>query len=307
MSIEKKIWLEGLVPAVFTPMKENGDINFSQIEPYCEYLINNNITEIYVNGTTGEGKSLTKEERKEVVEHWIKVSKKRLIIIVHVGCINVKESQELARHAQDVGADAVASLPSLFFKPSNIDALVHHCAEIAKTAPKLPFIYYHLPIMTGVELNMEDFSYRAQKEIPNFGGIKFSSKDLPDMIGVVFSGVNVLFGCDEQFVGGLAMGAHGGVGSLYNFMPKIYHKMIALIKQGSLPEAREEQMKGQRLCRVMYKYGNLQGGNVAALKQIMSYTGVEMGPPRSPMRECTKEEKEKFKNELKAIGFFEWL
>lgn len=44
---------------------------------------------------------------------------------------------------------------------------------------------------------MEDFSYRAQKEIPNFGGIKFSSKDLPDMIGVVFSGVNVLFGCDE--------------------------------------------------------------------------------------------------------------
>lgn len=51
------------------------------------------------------------------------------------------------------------------------------------------------------------------------------------------------------------MGAHGAVGSLYNFMPKVYHKMLALIKEGNLQAAREEQMKGQRLCKVMYKYG----------------------------------------------------
>ncbi|CAC5384614.1 E4.1.3.3 [Mytilus coruscus] len=253
-----------------------------------------------VNGTTGEGKSLTKEERKEVVEQWIKVSKKRILDVTII-----LTQLNICSHNYYILESVAKKL--IFTRFCFTDALVHHFAEIAKSAPKLPFIYYHLPIMTGVELNMEDFSYRAQKEIPNFGGVKFSSKDLPDMIGVVFSGVNVLFGCDEQFVGGIAMGAHGGVGSLYNFMPKVYHKMLALIKQGSLPEAREEQMKGQRLCRVMYKYGNLQGGNVAALKQIMSYMGVEMGPPRSPMRECTKEEKEKFKNELKAIGFFEWI
>ena len=44
---------------------------------------------------------------------------------------------------------------------------------------------------------MEDFSRKALTDIPNFAGIKFSSKDLPDLIGVVFNGVNVLFGCDE--------------------------------------------------------------------------------------------------------------
>lgn len=303
----KKLWLEGLVPAVFTPMDENGEINYSQIEPYCEYLIRSKIKEIYINGTTGEGKSLTMAERKAVLEQWIKVCKKRLIIIVHVGCINMRESQEMAQHAQDVGADAIASLPSLFFKPSTIEALVHHCAEIAKSAPKLPFIYYHLPGMTGVELNMEDFACKAKLEIPNFTGIKFSSKDLPDMIGVVFNGFNVLYGCDEQFVGGIAMGAHGGVGSLYNFMPKVYHKMLNLVNEGNLQAAREEQIKGQRLCRVMYRYGDILGGNVAALKQIMSFTGLEMGPPRSPMRGCTKEEKDKFRAELQAIDFFEWL
>ena len=59
----------------------------------------------------------------------------------------------------------------------------------------------------------------------------------------------------QQFVGGLAMGAHGGVGSLYNFMPKVYHKIIALLKEGNLKAARDEQIKGQRLCRIMYRYG----------------------------------------------------
>ena len=58
----------------------------------------------------------------------------------------------------------------------------------------------------------------------------------------------------------------------------------------------------------MYLFlGDILGGNVAALKQIMSFTGIEMGPPRSPMRGCTTEEKEQFRAQLQAIDFFEWL
>ena len=46
---------------------------------------------------------------------------------------------------------------------------------------------------------------------------------------------------------------------------------------------------------------------MAALKQIMSFTGIDMGPPRSPMRQCTTEERIQFKAELEKLGFFEWL
>ncbi|XP_062602728.1 N-acetylneuraminate lyase-like isoform X1 [Saccostrea cucullata] len=300
-------WLEGLVPAVFTPFDQNGELELSKIGPYCEYLIKNNLKAIYVNGTTGEGKSLTKDERKRILEEWIRVSKRRIKIVAHVGVLNVRESKELAKHAEEAGADALASLPPLFFKPQSIDTLIEHCKAIADVAPHLPFYYYHLPIMTGVEFNMEDFIRKAKEKIPNLAGIKFSSKDLVDMIGCVFQeNVNVVYGCDEQLMAGLVTGAHGAVGSTHNFMPLVFQRMIEYIKNGDLQKAREEQIRGQRLCRVMYKYGSLLGGNVAALKYFMPLVGIDLGPPREPMRAMTESEAKQFRKEIEDLGFFSW-
>ncbi|XP_078322876.1 N-acetylneuraminate lyase B-like [Crassostrea virginica] len=303
----EKIWLEGLVPAVFTPFNQTGELDLSKIKPYCEYLLKNNIKAIYVNGTTGEGKSLTMDERKEILEKWIQVSNGRLKIVAHVGVLNVRESKDLAKHACESGADAIASLPPLFFKPQNIDDLVEHCKAIAEVAPHLPFYYYHLPSMTGVELNMEDFLRKSKKVIPNLAGVKFSSKDLVDMIGCVFQDkMNVLFGCDEQLLAGLVTGAHGAVGSTHNFMPLVFERMMENIKKGELQKARQEQMYVQKLCRVMYRYGALLGGNVAALKYFMLLVGLDLGPPREPMRAMSESEKRQFMQEIKDLGYFSW-
>lgn len=140
-----------MVAATFTPFDEHGELNLPKIEDYCKYLQRNGIHHIYVNGTTGEGASLTVDERKQIVEKWLSVAKGKLSVTVHVGSINIKESKELARHAQEVGADAIGALPSLFFKPQSLDALVDYCRLIAAEAPSLPFYYYHLPVFTGVE------------------------------------------------------------------------------------------------------------------------------------------------------------
>ncbi|OWF43497.1 N-acetylneuraminate lyase B-like [Mizuhopecten yessoensis] len=302
-------WVEGLAAAVFTPFDENRQLDLSKIEPYCDHLLKHNVRYIYVNGTTGEGNSLTLQERKMVVEKWIEVSKKRLSVMVHVGCMNLTESLELTRHAEQAGADAIATLPPLFFKPTNIDALVRYCKAVADTAPHLPFYYYHLPIMSHVNLNMEDFLNRAKDEIPNMAGLKFSDKDLVDLIGCSFvdgGRYNLLYGCDEQLMAGLVTGAHGAVGSLHNFMPDLYNRMIQQLKEGDFDSARKEQIQGQRLCRIVYRYGSILGGNVAALKAIMSMIGLDMGPPREPMRAITSEEFGKYKSEIESIGFSEW-
>nr|XP_022287010.1 N-acetylneuraminate lyase-like [Crassostrea virginica] len=83
----------------------------------------NNIKAVFVNGTTSEGKSLTKKERKKVAEKWILTSSGRLKIVVNVGGLNDRESIDLTKHAADARADAIASLPSLFFKPNSIDVV----------------------------------------------------------------------------------------------------------------------------------------------------------------------------------------
>ncbi|XP_078316866.1 N-acetylneuraminate lyase-like [Crassostrea virginica] len=303
----EEFWLDGLVPAVFTPFHEDGELNLPKIDEYCEFLLMNNIKAVFVNGTTGEGKSLTKKERKKVAEKWILTSCGRLKIVVNVGGLNVRESIDLAKHAAHAKADAIASLPSLFFKPNSIDNLVEHCKMIADSVPDLPFYYYHLPGMTGVELKMEDFLVVAKKKIPNLIGLKFASKDLGDMIGCLFAGkFNILCGCDEQLMGNIVMGAHGGVGTLYNIMPRVFHRLLVHLGEGEMTKAREEQIRAQKILRVMMKYGHVLGGNVAAVKPMMAFVGVDLGPPRLPMRPMTVDELLEFKKDMQEIGFQSW-
>ena len=94
----------GLIDAPFTPMHENGDINLEPIEAYAKMLHKNGLKGVFINGSSGEGYMLTTEERKQLAERWISVAPEGFKVIVHVGSCCLRESQELARHAQALGA-----------------------------------------------------------------------------------------------------------------------------------------------------------------------------------------------------------
>ncbi|XP_060606679.1 N-acetylneuraminate lyase-like [Ruditapes philippinarum] len=309
--------LEGLVPAVFTPMTKDGDVDYDKFEMYCNHLTSKGMTQIYVNGTTGEGFSLTLEERKKIVEKWIEVGKKSgkiKSIVVQVGALNLHDTKAMAEHAVKVGADAIATVPPLFFKPKTVDYLVKYCKEVASAAPNLPFYFYHLPAATGVELCIEDFLKVAAKEIPSLVGAKFSSTDLVDLIGCVHvpapnrddGKFNMMFGYDEIIMAGMTLGADGGVGTTFNFMASVIRKVLDSKDKGDIFEARLYQYRTQQTCKVMNKYGDLLGGSMAAFKALMTLIDVDLGPARSPMRCPTDQELEEIRSELQNIGFFDW-
>ncbi|XP_052232211.1 N-acetylneuraminate lyase-like [Dreissena polymorpha] len=317
MSKIRDFKLEGLVPAVFTPMTTDGAIDYDKIDAYSRYLSDLGVKQVFLNGTTGEGFSLTLDERKKIVETWVRVGKESgriRDIVVHVGSLNMHDSQELAKHAAVAGVDAIATVPPLFFKPSKLEYIVEYCKKIAEAAPNVPFYYYHIPTMTGVEVNIEDFLVMASKEIPSLVGAKFSSKDLVDFLGCTQltapnrsdSKYNLMFGCDEQLMAAMVMGGHGSVGSTPNLMWGTMARVLQLTAQGNFPEARKEQLRCQKTVRIMLKYGPQLGGNVAALKAILALVGMDTGPPRAPMRAPSAEEARAIKADLNAIGFFNW-
>uniref|UniRef100_UPI00358E5434 N-acetylneuraminate lyase-like isoform X2 n=1 Tax=Myxine glutinosa TaxID=7769 RepID=UPI00358E5434 len=112
--------LQGIVAATFTPMKANGDVNLSLIGKYVTYLVENHgVTSIFVNGTTGEGESLSVAERKKLLEAWLSAGRDRLKhVIVNIGCSSITDCKELAKHAEQVGASAVAITTPSYFRPS---------------------------------------------------------------------------------------------------------------------------------------------------------------------------------------------
>ncbi len=170
--------LKGLIPAVFTPMKENGSLNLDKVDAVVEHLLFDKVSGIYVCGSTGEGSSLSVEERMATALAYVSAVNKRIPVIVHVGHNSLVEARNLATHAQKIGADAIAAVPPSYFKINSIEKLVDCAAEVASAVPEMPFYYYNIPSLTGVEFDMVEFIQLGAKRIPNFVGIKYSSQNV---------------------------------------------------------------------------------------------------------------------------------
>nr|XP_020025117.1 N-acetylneuraminate lyase isoform X1 [Castor canadensis]XP_020025121.1 N-acetylneuraminate lyase isoform X1 [Castor canadensis] len=298
--------LQGLVAATITPMTENGEINFSVIGQYVDYLVKEQgVKNIFVNGTTGEGLSLSISERRRVAEEWVTQGRNKLDqVVIHVGALSLKESQELAQHAAEIGADGIAVIAPFFLKPWNKDVLINFLQEVAATAPALPFYYYHIPALTGVKIRAEELLDGIQDKIPTFQGLKFSDTDLLDFGQCVDQNHQrqfaLLFGVDEQLLSGLVMGATGAVGSTYNYLGKKTNQMLEAFERKDFSSALNYQFCIQRFINFVVKLGF----GVSQTKAIMTIvSGIPMGPPRLPLQRATREFTDHAEAKLKSLNF----
>lgn len=110
----------------------------------------------------------------------------------------------------------------------------------------------------------------------------------------------VLHGYDEILITGLAFGAVAGVGSTYNYLPQVYHGILAAMKQGDIQTARALQMKSIEVVKIIIKYG----GGVRGGKAIMNLIGIDCGPCRLPITQFSDAEYQSLKEDLTKINFF---
>lgn len=289
MTVKELGRLRGLIPATFTPLDQDGELNLKIIPDYVEHLAANGIEYIFVNGTTGEGPSLTVEERKTLVEVWVQASKGALKgVMVHVGGGNAKESCDLAKHAQACGAVGTSAASSTYFKPTSVKSLVEYCKMIADGAPSLPFYYYHIPGITGVDLPLDDFYSLAINEIPNFRGIKFSSTDLI-VLGSCLKIRNqhphheLFWGVDEANSVALDHGLEACIGSTYNMLAPVNHLMMSLQRRGEREAMFDWLFFVQDLIKA-YKKLARDSSFLGVMKATTSLvTGIELGPVRLPL------------------------
>lgn len=297
--------LQGLVAATFTPLAADGAVNLEAIPSLVDFLATRGIAGLYVLGSTGEGCSLTHQERCSVAEAFINAAADRLPVIVQVGCESLAQARQLAAHAQEAGAAAISAVSPVYFKPDTLPALVASMAEVAGGAPQLPFYYYHIPAITGVAFDVRAFLELAAARIPTLRGVKFTSPSVHEFQACVEFAperFEILWGSDEMLLCGLAAGAQGAVGSTYNFAAPIYTRLLAAFAEGDLAEARRQQSRSQTLVRTFVPYGPR-----AAQKAIMSMVGPDCGPPRLPITPLTKEQTAALRRDLEAIGFFQWI
>lgn len=175
--------------------------------------------------------------------------------------------------------------------------------EIGKACAPTPLFYYHAPSCTMVNLSMSEFLKTASEEIPNFAGIKYTNENLTEYQRCVdFSAKHqILFGKDEMLLGALAMGATGGIGTTFNFIPRVYNEVIKSFEANDMIKAREWQAISQLLVTLLIKY------EFASLKFLMKLAGVDVGPVRLPFPNMTPEEESAMQRDLENTGLLEYI
>ena len=184
-----------------------------------------------------------------------------------------------------------------------MEDLVQFFKRIAAAAPELPFYFYDMPSMTGVQLSLEQFLLRGREEIPTLVGVKFTHNDLMEMgacLALDNGAFEILHGYDEVLIAGVSLGAVSAVGSTYNYFAPTYLKVLEAMRQGDLATARSNQLRSIELVKVIIRYG----GGVRGGKAIMNLMGYDCGPCRLPISAFSDKEYEILRSDLEAIGFF---
>lgn len=296
--------LTGLIAAVYTPMRADGSLDLDRVEPITEMLLHEGIDGLFVCGSTGESTSLSSEEREAVAQAYADAAAGRVPVAIHVGHCSLAEARRLALHARKIGAAAIAACPPWYFKPATVPILVDCLAEITRAVPDVPFYYYNIPALTGVMLDMVELVRQASERIPSFAGIKYTAPTVDEFQALLRFGdgrLNMLYGRDEMLLSALAVGAQGAIGTTYNFAAPLYRRLIEAFRRGDLTEAALWQARSVEMIRVVLRYGGLAG-----TKAMMALIGADCGPPRLPMVPLSPDHLASLRQELEAIGYFQW-
>ncbi len=296
--------LQGIIAAGFTPLEADGSVNLDRIPEVVDFLVGQPVDGLYVCGSTGEGPLLTTEERMAVAGAYVAAVGGRIPVVVQVGHSSLADARALAAHAGQIGADAISAVAPYYFKPGSTDVLLDCLAEITSAAPKLPFYYYHVPALSGVELDVVELLRQAPERVPSLVGVKYTAPMLDEMQQLIeFHGhrFDILHGRDEMLLSGLSVGAVGAIGSTYNFAAPLYRRVIAAFEQGDLQQAQQYQSLSIVMVRAIFECGGQ-----AALKAAMNLVGPDCGPARLPLVSLSEEQVARLKHEFQAIGVFEW-
>jgi N-acetylneuraminate lyase len=293
---------EGLVAAPFTPMDNNGCLNIEMIPEYYSFLKKNGVIGAFINGSTGEGVSLTQKEKQLQVTKWAECYKAdgEVRIINMVGGTSYQECIENALFSYEAGISAVAMVAPYYFKPPDDEKLAEFIARVGESVPEMPVYFYHIPVLTGVFMPMIGFLKKISAMLPNFAGIKFTHEDFMDFMSCMNynnGAYDLLWGKDECMLSSLVLGCKGAVGSTYNYAAPLYHALIEAFNKGNQEEAVKLQQLSADMISLLGKYGGIATG-----KSFMRYIGMDCGKFRTPVKNMTDEMYKDFVRDVKLLN-----
>jgi len=299
---EQGTMFSGLMPAMVTPFDERGEVDLRATEAVVERFIEAGVSGISPLGSTGEASHLTTEERKRFAREVVRIVGERVPLVIGVGSTGTRETVELARHAQEAGAEAVLVVSPFYWKVGE-EGLFRHFATVAESV-EIPILLYNLPMLTGIDLSPSLIS-RLAGECPNVTGLKDTVTEYFHTVSVlrevkgVRSDFSVLSGWEDLILPSLLAGADGSICAFANVAPELFVGLVEAARSGDLTEAAELH----RRVLTLVTLGAHSDPAISAIKLAMRRLGVPISPTvRGPALRVPEEAHEKVEGVLHEAG-----
>ncbi|MGT2751154.1 4-hydroxy-tetrahydrodipicolinate synthase [Streptococcus orisasini] len=281
------IELKGIITPILTPMRDDESVNLDELRNQIERLIEGGVHGIFPFGTNGEGYILSYDEKIDVLKTTIEQVKGRVPVYAGTGCISTKETIQLSKAAQELGADVLSIITPSFALASQKE-LYDHYAAVAKEVD-LPIVLYNIPARTGNKLLPETVEKLA-RDVDNIIGAKDSSGDWDNLKEYIHRTKNldkkffVLSGNDALILPALKEGGTGGIAGCSNVYPHVLSSIYDLFQEGKLEEAQQAQDSIADF-RAVFQYGNPN----TVVKTAVKLLGYPVGDCRRPFNYLPKE------------------
>jgi 4-hydroxy-tetrahydrodipicolinate synthase len=296
------IRLRGVMQSPVTPLKGDFTPDLPAFERLLDFHVRSGSPAISWPHHKGESLNLTITERKRLAEAAVKVVAKRVPVTIHVSALAVEDTMELARHAQEIGADGILAITPYFWNPS-LEAIHDYFVRLC-TSIDLPVISYNSPsYLAGVEITGELMS-RLIERLPNFVGVKeasFNSEKFIELSRVALKlrpDFAMLTGV-EYLLPSVPLGGVGSYSAAGSICPKLCNSLFDACVAGDWPRARELQYTLSRLWLLF------RDQYPSSLKGGMVIMGRPVGPTRSPLPTATPERQAFVRAQLAELGILD--
>lgn len=247
--------IQGSIPALVTPMEENGSLDFANLKKLVEFHIEQGSTAIVAVGTTGESATLDMKEHCEVIRAVVEQARGRIPIIAGTGSNSTTEAIQLTKDAKSVGADACLLVTPYYNKPTQEGLYLHHKA--VAEAVDIPQILYNVPGRTGCDLLPATAARLSH--IPNIIGIKEATGNLQrleDIRSLAKPGFLLFSGDDATSREFCLRGGNGVISVTANVAPRLMSEMVAAALAGKREDAERIDAKLATLHRDLFVESN---------------------------------------------------
>lgn len=287
--------LKGVGVALVTPFNEDLSVDFDSLIKLVDFNIENGTNYLVVLGTTAEAATLSAEEKKQVIEHIIKVTNKRVPLVLGIGGNNTLEVKKQIEEADLSEFEAVLSVSPYYNKP-NQEGLYQHYKMLASTGKNI--IIYNVPSRTGQNVEAET-TLRLAKEFPNLFLIKEAAPNILQYFDILRKkpeGFNLVSGDDEFTLPVTLAGGNGVISVIGQAYPKEFSTMVQLAFDKKVDEAYEIHNKLVEITRLIFAEGNPCG-----IKVVLAEMGIIKNYLRLPLVPASEGLYAKIKAEMANI------